>query len=115
MSEIKCWICGQVANTGENMIKSSDLRFLFGKPSTDKPLFFNATKIKNRRIFGLKADILKSPAKLCAHCNNTRTQESDLAWEEFSETFLTRHYALQPGETLVATKIFPEGTYQKML
>src|SRR5258708_40056847 len=81
----KCWICGvNDANSGEHMMKQSDLRDVFGKPSQAAPFYFYKPGKDGRPVGSLKADILKSPAPMCAHCNNTRTQPHDLAWEKMS-------------------------------
>src|SRR5437899_2464458 len=76
----KCWICGvNDANSGEHMIKKSDLRDVLGNPTQARPFYFYKFDLKARAVGSLKADILKSAAPMCAHCNNTRTQPHDLA------------------------------------
>lgn len=80
----KCWICGQPANSGEHRIKRSDLKAIFGKPTQKSPIFVHNQKATNFKVGGLDSNALKLPARLCAHCNNARTQPHDLAWERLS-------------------------------
>src|ERR1700720_103268 len=75
-----CWICGAAnANSGEHMIKKSDLRDVLGKPSQAAPFYFHKPALEGKAVGSLKHDILKSAAPMCAYCNNTRTQPHDLA------------------------------------
>jgi hypothetical protein len=71
---------GAPATTGEHGTKRSDLRDVFGAVAQGNPLFLHNSRQRNRRVGSLDAKALKLPAKLCAHCNNTRTQPHDLAW-----------------------------------
>lgn len=79
-----CWICGDEGDTGEHLIKKSDLLSYFGIPSQNSPLFLSNHKKKNVRIGSFNNDRLKSPARICAKCNNQRTQPYDKAWENLS-------------------------------
>jgi len=100
---VDCWICGAPnAGTREHRTKASDLRALFGKPTQGNPLYFHTDKRRNCRVGSLKADILKYEHRICARCNNERTQPHDLAWALFPETLRSGEiplvvYAI-PGE-----------------
>lgn len=81
---MKCWICGNEANSGEHILKASDLSSIFGPVTTHAPLYKHTAKQKNQLIQGIKSDQLKSKARLCARCNNERTKPHDKAWEHLS-------------------------------
>ena len=100
-----CWICGAPATTGEHGTKRSDLRDVFGAVAQGNPLFLHNSQQRNRRVGSLDAKALKLPAKLCAHCNNTRTQPHDLAWEKLSAGLRTWTPALWPGTIVSSAQI----------
>jgi hypothetical protein len=63
---MNCWICGDLATTGEHKTKQSDLRAVLGKPTQAQPFYYHDNKIeRNRRIGSYKGDFLKSPSRLC--------------------------------------------------
>jgi hypothetical protein len=81
-----CWICKKnKADSGEHKTKRSDLLAVLGKVSQKQPFFYSDTKKKNQVVGSLDAKILKSPVRICAHCNNARTQPHDRAWERMSD------------------------------
>ena len=103
-----CWICGiNDANSGEHLIKKSDLRDVLGKPTQAAPFYFHKPGLQGKAVGSLNADILKSSAPMCAHCNNARTQSHDLAWETMSRWFTTRPKPLKKGQFVRGNKIFP--------
>lgn len=112
---MKCWICGDKADTGEHIIKKSDLRMRFGSPSQAKPLFYHSSDRSNIPIGSLNNWRLKSPAKICAYCNNTRTQPYDLAWENLSAALKSRVGELEIGQKIKADRIFSYNTRNAML
>src|SRR5271167_3034428 len=70
-----CWICNRnEANSGEHKTKRSDLLAVLGKPTQETPFYFHDLEKPNRPVKSLDAKILKSPVRICAHCNSTRTQ-----------------------------------------
>lgn len=111
----KCWICGNDGDTGEHKSKRSDLRSVFGTPSQTQPLYLHDGRRKNRCIGSLDAKVLKSPSRLCANCNNSRTQPHDRAWERMSGWLRTRRPAITPGTIVRANRIFPYDTAREML
>lgn len=110
----KCWICGNDATTGEDKTKRSDLRSAFGVPTQSNPLFLHDQQRRNRHIGSLDAELLKSPGRICSHCNNTRTQPYDLAWDKLSAALRTRTPAIAPGDIVRLNRIFPYGTAREM-
>jgi hypothetical protein len=107
---MKCWICGGGATTGEHKIKRSDMRSVLRPPTQADPLYFHDHKTENRWIGSLDAKILKSPGRICACCNNTRTQPHDRAWERMSAWLRTRTPAIAPGAIVRGNRIFPYDT-----
>jgi hypothetical protein len=72
------------------------------------------TKEKKHRVRSLDAQILRSPGRICANCNNARTQPHDRAWERMSAWLLTREPAIAPGTIVRANRIFPYSTARQM-
>lgn len=112
---MNCWICGDAADTGEHKTKHSDLRAVLGTPSQKKPVYYHDENIRNRAIGSFKGDFLKSPARLCAHCNNQRTQPHDLAWEQLSNWLRNRNPALKAGEFVQGEHVYARGAGQELL
>lgn len=109
-----CWICGGAGNSGEHKTKRSDLKAAFGEPTQATPFFFHDGRQKNRRVRSLDARLLKSPDRICHHCNTTRTQPHDRAWETFSE-YLRTSPKIVPGTMLRFNRIFPYDTRKQVL
>jgi hypothetical protein len=114
MAKPKCWICGDPATTGEHLIKKTDLAEIFGKPKPKNPLFLhNATKT-NHIVQGLNANALKLASRLCANCNNQRSQPYDRAWERFSHTVRNRFPPVVPGDFVRADHIYALGSNREL-
>lgn len=108
-----CWICNKnAANSGEHKTKRSDLFAVLGKPTQEAPFFYSDLKKANRPVKSLNADILKSPVRICAQCNTTRTQPHDRAWERMSAALRAR--PLKVGLWVRANSIFPHYTRVEM-
>lgn len=72
--ETMCWICKtNKADAGEHKTKRSDLLAVLGNPTQEKPFFYHDVDKPNRPVGSLDAKILKSPVRICAHCNNARS------------------------------------------
>jgi hypothetical protein len=112
---MKCWICGDEANTGEHLIKASDLRSVFGHVSQKNPVYFHTALRRNQPIGGIKSNALKSDALICARCNNQRTQPYDLAWERLSDFLRNKRPAIRSGDRISLQKVFPGAIQQSML
>ncbi len=109
-----CWICNQnVANSGEHKTKRSDLLAVLGKPTQDQPFYYHDLEERNRAVTGLNAQILKSPVRICAHCNTTRTQPHDRAWEHMSDQLRARQ--LKIARWVRANGIFRHNTRRDMI
>lgn len=82
---MKCWICGDIAETGEHEIKASDLKLTFGKIDQKTPIYWLSSGKGFNEVGSFKSDKLKFPNRLCKKCNNERTQPYDRAWEKLSK------------------------------
>ncbi|MGH6636521.1 MAG: hypothetical protein ACRED0_10465 [Gammaproteobacteria bacterium] len=112
---MKCWICGDEANSGEHLIKASDLKSLFGHFTQKSPVYFHTDQKRNHPIGGIKSDKLKYQALLCARCNNERTQPHDRAWQRLSAYLRERQPAIRPGMLVRLDRAFPGKVSKSML
>jgi hypothetical protein len=110
-----CWICGDPADSGEHKSKKSDLKTIFGDVSAERPIHFHDGAKLNRKVKSLDADVLKWRKVICHHCNTTRTQPHDMAWERLHSGLRARFSTLKPGCVVRANKIFSRDTARAML
>lgn len=96
------------------MIKKSDLSAIFGKVDQNHQLYRHTSSQKNVPVKGLKVDLLKSGALLCALCNNQRTQSFDRSWARLSAA-LRAKTAFRPGDRIDLGKVFPGAVRKSML
>lgn len=111
---MKCWICGVEASTGEHKIKKSDLISIFGHVSLRHQLYLHNISNRNIPVKGLTVGILKSGGRLCAMCNNQRTQPFDRSWTILSDALRAKG-TLRPGGHIDLGRIFPGSTRKSML
>ena len=107
-----CWICGAPATSGEHKAKRSDLRDVFGEVTQGNPVYYRDDAGTKRAIGSLDSKHTKFPNKICADCNNARTQPHDLAWETLSGALRDRR--LVPGAYVRANRIFRYYTARQM-
>jgi len=112
---MKCWICGQEGNTGEHMIKASDLRSYFGNISQKNPIFFHTKEKKNIPVGSLKSKRFKFDSLICNNCNSSLTQPYDQAWEQLSAYLRSNWPDLLKSRKVNLTKIFPGSVHRSML
>jgi hypothetical protein len=113
-AEPLCWICkNNKADSGEHKTKRSDLLAVLGTVSQKQPFFYSDTKRKNQVVGSLDAKILKSPVRICAHCNNARTQPHDRAWERMSDRLRSRRPTI--GRWVRYNRIFKRFTKREMI
>jgi hypothetical protein len=113
-AELLCWICKQnKADSGEHKTKRSDLLAVLGKPTQAEPFYYHNLHQANRPVGSLDAKILKSPVRICAYCNNTRTQPHDRAWEGMSDRLRSRRMAV--GRWTRCNRVFGSFTKREML
>jgi len=111
---MNCWICGSNAQTGEHLIKASDMRSIFGHVRQSQPVFRHSESRRNIPVKGINADIMKSDALICAPCNNQRTQPYDRAWETLS-AYLRSRTRIRGGDRIDLGKVFPGAVHKSML
>lgn len=109
-----CWICDGVGDTGDHKSKRTDLNAAFGVVTQQAPLYYNSATMKNRRVGSLDAKILKSLGRICAYCNNVRTQPHDRAWERMSHVLRELLATNRLGATVRGSSIFPHETARRM-
>lgn len=110
MIEQRCWICGSKKNlTGEHQLKKSILK----NELRNGPVYLSTDKQRNRKIQGFNSDKLKSDAKLCAYCNNQRTQPHDLAYDRLCSFLKLKQ--IQTNERIDLKEIFPDTIHASML
>ena len=113
---ITCWICGDPGDTGEHMIKRSDLKALFGPHvSQDRPLYVNSATQRNQKIGSTKAKKLKFRSRLCSNCNNDRTANSDESWRVLSEFLQKPFTGLNLGQRILNPAELPGTGERSML
>ncbi|MCU6434420.1 hypothetical protein LPB67_11615 [Undibacterium sp. Jales W-56] len=110
-----CWICGDLADSAEHMIKASNIKAMFGKIDNGHPLFRRIDDEKHERIAGIKSEKLKFEKSLCSGCNNARTQKHDKAWEKLSNYLLVRSPKIDVGERIRLRPVFNDGLRKGML
>ena len=110
-----CWICGSDGNSGEHLVKASDIKSVFKNISQNTPLVYRRSDTLKRKIGSRKANILKSNALICTDCNNKRTSDHDRAWETLSEYL--RQYPLEKRGPLRIrlSKVFKQNRFQNVL
>lgn len=111
---MNCWICGDVATTGEHRIKHSDLKQLYPEINQKFPLYHRRDGINQRPIGSLKSNHLKFDALLCAKCNNEITQKFDLAWEKLSSCLQKNWDTICVKGQINLYEVFPENTIHHM-
>lgn len=104
---MRCWICGKEGNTGEHLVKASDLRNYFELVTQKKPLYRHTSSGKVSVVQSIKSKYFKSKAKLCNRCNSALTQPYDRAWERISSYIKKDWTQLIKAKQLNLKKVFP--------
>ena len=84
MDNKKCWICGNIADSGEHGVKKSNFKTLFGSvgPYIGENELCLVSEHGQRTIQSSNSKYLKFDV-LCQNCNTTKTQPFDKAYEKF--------------------------------
>lgn len=113
-----CWICGDPANTDEHRRKRSDLVARYGKswaPPQQPFIIRGDGSTRWTRIQGPNDRKNLYEQMLCGLCNNTRTQPSDYAYQQFSEWVLASAATLHERDSIDFAEIFGEAYREKTL
>jgi len=111
---VKCWICGGNGNSGEHLLKASALRAMFRGIAGKHPLYIHNSRKTNRRLQSEKSDFLKSPARICARCNDTRTQKYDFAFDRFHDYICASLAPVEKGKAIDLQAVFPGSVVRSM-
>ncbi len=87
---------------------------MLGRPTQARPVYYHDESVRNRPLGSFRGDFLKSPSRLCAPCNNERTQPHDLAWERMSHWLRSHRPPIRPGEFVRGDRIYPMSATQEM-
>ena len=81
---LKCWICGNEADSREHKHKKTDVNRAFKNvPTNDKYIgVFKSGEIE-RHVQGVDSKLLKFEKVICQRCNNQSSQPHDFAYEKF--------------------------------
>ncbi|EPE5851694.1 hypothetical protein [Vibrio vulnificus] len=113
---MNCWICGENGETGEHLVKASDLKALFSADIKRKPIYFHKDNRNPQKLQNVvKAKFVKSEAKLCAHCNGAKTQPFDNDWQTLSEYVRDNYTQLRSNRRIKLKNVFPGRTKQASL
>jgi len=106
---MNCWICNATGNTGEHLIKASDIKLLFPDISQENPAYKHTQNKQNIQIGSKKSNKLKSNASICTKCNNQRTQPHDKAWENLSSYIYLNWSTIIGNGCIDLDKAFPRS------
>lgn len=82
---MKCWICGNIADSEEHKFKASLIKKWFGKKYGPKnPHVYVQGEIITP-LESYKSKLLKFPKVICIKCNNDLTKPHDNAFDIFTE------------------------------
>ena len=98
--DMKCWICGRHADSGEHKIKRSLLVKEFGAgPYHGENELLHVIGDQKRTVQGPGAKQLKYEDAICSNCNSTGTQAFDIAYDQFTD------YVMSNATTVVARRV----------
>lgn len=101
----QCWICNVQANSGEHIVKKSDLKLsMSGKINQNSPIFHRSNGEKKRPIGSLNAEALKFNKSICVNCNGSLSQPYDYSWSILSCYLYGTSF--ETGEELELSKVF---------
>lgn len=111
----RCWICGLCdANSREHIIKSSDLKMMFGKINQSQPLY-TVRNDKVRMLQSKDSKAAKFTKGICLKCNSSLTQSNDRAWETLTKYLFQNQSLILKHGSLNLSKVFPGKTRTALL
>jgi hypothetical protein len=113
--DMLCWICGEPADTGEHLIKATDVREIFPHITTHTPLHRRKGVEPPNIVQGVQSSKLKFQSRLCGECNNERTQPHDKSWEALATFLRNRIPAIESGDVVDPAEAFQAGFRPGML
>lgn len=84
-AEVKCWWCGEPADSREHKFKQSELVFNNGgkRQWVGNDAMVHGSEGRLRDVQGPNSAIVKFSPTMCQKCNNARSQAFDLAYDKF--------------------------------
>ena len=107
----QCWICGAIANSGEHIVKKTDLKRHMNNVSQSSPIHHRRIGQKKRPIGGFNAEALKHEKSICIQCNGALTQKHDEAWDKLSEYLNVT--TLPRGANVKLDSVFPSNAQEQ--
>lgn len=103
----RCWICGAEGNSGEHLLKASDIKLSFPDITQKKPAYYHDNRGHNNIfIQSITSKRLHSKAKICKECNNKTTQPYDIAWETLSKYLYNNSVIINKRKYFDLKKVF---------
>lgn len=116
MTNDKCWICGNLADTAEHTVKKSDLIRMSGSKIFGKHnRLVKHTADKRVIIQGPNSRYIKYEKSLCKRCNNETTQPHDLAYDIFICHIIEYNNDILNTKIIKFNKIFNYNTKKQQL
>ena len=101
---MKCWICGENANSKEHKFKASDIKRIYGKKFDGYLVHKTPTK-----IISYKDRILKFPEVICDVCNIKTTRPHDDAYDLFIDYCLENYHFFVQNRFIDFEKIYGQN------
>lgn len=108
---MKCWICGDIATTGEHKIMKAILKDVFKDNFENKDLL-HIKDDKATNLQGASSKKIQYLKSLCLKCNNEYTQPFDFSFLKFFEYIKNNHSLLFKTKMLDFEKVYGES-YKK--
>lgn len=111
---MKCWICGDIATTGEHKIMKSILKDVF-KDSFENKNLLHIKDDKTTNLQGASSKKIQYLKSLCNKCNNQYTQPFDFSFLKFFEYIKNNHRLLFKTKMIDFETIYGESYREEMI
>lgn len=102
----ECWICGELATSGEHIYKRTDLQREFSATNFKKGISREIRHERKLRLNSPKSKHAKFKNSLCSKCNNETSQPFDLAYDQFISFYKENEDEIVGSRTLNLENIF---------
>ncbi len=114
--DYKCWICQiNIADSGEHIIKKTDLKHVYGNASQKSPVYTRKDGKKTKPIGSINSNLFKYERVICEKCNNNITQNHDNSWEVLSDFLHNNWDDIKINNGFKLNKIFPSDPEEHMI
>lgn len=111
---MKCWICGDIATSGEHKIMKSILKDVFKDNFENKDLL-HIKDDKTTNLQGASSKKIQYLKSLCNKCNNQYTQPFDFSFLKFFEYIKNNHSLLFKTKMLDFEKVYGESYREEII